>query len=97
LGAIKNKSDVLKSYRYNVLDAYPAYFDSYKDFDVIKEYVNSIENLYCIGRNGSHTYNNMDHSTLGGFLAAETILNKTPKEVLWDVNTEKDYQETTSS
>ena len=96
LGAIKDKSDILKSYRLNVEKAYPAYFDSYKDFDVIKNFINAISNLYCIGRNGQHKYNNMDHSTLSGILAAESIINKTPKEFLWEINTEKDYQETKS-
>lgn len=93
LGAIKSKSDVLKSYRLNIKDAYPAYFDSYKDFDIVKRYLNTIDNLYCIGRNGQHKYNNMDHSTLSGILAAQSILTGTAKEALWEINTEKDYQE----
>lgn len=94
LGAIKDRSDILKSYRLKVKDAYPAYFDSYKDFDEIKDFINKIENLYCVGRNGQHKYNNMDHSTLCGILTAEAIINQSPKELLWNVNTEQDYQET---
>lgn len=95
--AIKDKSDVIKSYRKKIKKAYPAYFDSYKDFDKIKHYLDSIKNLYCIGRNGQHKYNNMDHSTLSGIIAAEIIKNNSTKDVLWEVNTEESYQETTSN
>ncbi len=96
LGAITSKDDVIKSYRYAAKDAYPAYFDSYKDFGQVREFLNNIDNLYCIGRNGQHKYNNMDHSTLSGILVADTIINKKQKDSLWNINTEKDYQETKS-
>ena len=60
-----------------------------------KEYLLSIDNLYCVGRNGQHRYNNMDHSMLTGLIAADYIKeNKTDKEALWTVNTEKEYHET---
>ena len=53
------------------------------------------DNLYCVGRNGQHRYNNMDHSMLTGLIAADYIKeNKTDKEALWNVNTEKEYHET---
>ena len=48
----------------------------------------------CIGRNGQHKYNNMDHSTLSGIRAAEIIISGEDKTVLWDINTEQAYQET---
>lgn len=85
---------VERSYRLKVEKAYPAYFDTYKDFDKIKDYINSIDNLYLIGRNGQHKYNNMDHSVLSGIKAAEAIINGSDKCKLWDVNTEQSYQET---
>lgn len=94
IGAIKNNCDILKSYRLKAEKAYPAYFDTYSDFDKIKEFLNSIENLYCIGRNGQHKYNNMDHSVLSGITACDVIKNSFPKDILWEVNTEKSYQET---
>ena len=81
--------------RVKVKKAYPAYFDSYKDFDSVKEYLNTIDNLYCIGRNGQHRYNNMDHSMLSAIYAVSDILeNKKDKEKIWNVNTEKEYHET---
>lgn len=87
-------SKVLDSCCYRVKKAYPAYFDSYNKFDIVKEYLINIDNLYCIGRNGQHRYNNMDHSMLTGIKTAEYIVNnKGTKEDIWDVNTEKTYHE----
>ena len=94
INALKSKDDVIKSYRLKVEKAYPAYFDTYEFFDQIKSYINSIDNLYCIGRNGQHKYNNMDHSTLSGIIAADIIKNNSDKNLLWSVNTECSYQET---
>ena len=94
LDAIKSKEDVLESHRLKIEKAYPAYFDTYKDFDKIRDFINSIDNLYCIGRNGQHKYNNMDHSTLSGITASDIIINNKSKNILWNVNTEQSYQET---
>lgn len=93
INAIQSKEDVLKSYRFKVEKAYPAYFDSYENFDVLKSYIYSIENLYCIGRNGQHKYNNMDYSTLSGIMAAAIIKNNSDKTILWSVNADETYQE----
>ena len=88
------KEDVIDSHLEKMKKAYPAYFDSYKDIDIVKNYLNGIENLYCIGRNGQHRYNNMDHSMLTGFIAAQTIIEgKKEKDTIWNVNTEKEYHE----
>ena len=94
INAIESKRDIEKSYRLKEEKTYPAYFDTYKDFDKIKGFVDSIENLYLIGRNGQHKYNNMDHSTLSGIVVFETIVNNSDKTKLWYVNTEQTYQET---
>ncbi|HSE61057.1 MAG TPA: NAD(P)/FAD-dependent oxidoreductase [Candidatus Saccharimonadales bacterium] len=73
---------------------YPAYFGTYNKFDVLKRYVNTYENLFLIGRNGMHRYNNQDHSMLTAMVAVENIKNgiKT-KDNLWKINTEKEYHE----
>ena len=77
-----------------VKKAYPAYFDTYKDIDKIIEFLDKYENLYCIGRNGQHRYNNMDHSMMTAFEAVNNIMTgKTTKENVWNVNTEKEYHE----
>ncbi|MBR1681090.1 hypothetical protein IJ707_04795, partial [bacterium] len=92
LGLIK-KEDVISAIRLKVQKAYPAYFDSYKDFDKIREYLDGFENLYCIGRNGQHRYNNMDHSMLTGIEAVKVIKGKSSKETLWNINAEQEYHE----
>lgn len=90
---IINENDVLGSTLVRVKKAYPAYFGTYKDFDRVKEELNKIPNLYCIGRNGQHRYNNMDHSILSAFEAARAMINGTDKNIVWSVNTEKEYHE----
>ena len=90
-------NDNVKSSRIiRIKKAYPSYFGSYDSFYKIKDYINSIENLYCIGRNGQHKYNNMDHSILSGMVVSRIITQNHDKNILWDINTESDYQETKS-
>jgi len=91
---IISKEQVQDSHRERVKKAYPAYFDTYKDMDVLIEYLNKIENLYCVGRNGQHRYNNMDHSMATAMEAAKNIKNgDRSKDNIWNVNTEKEYHE----
>lgn len=94
MNIINKKEDILDFHTEHVEKAYPAYFDSYKDIDKVINYLNSIENLYCVGRNGQHRYNNMDHSMMSGFLAAKSIVErKDIREEIWNVNTEEEYHE----
>ena len=89
-----DKSDVLDSVRLKVKKAYPAYFDTYAQFDTLKDYLSEIDNLWCLGRNGQHRYNNMDHSMLTAIEAVRAIkAGSTDKSVVWSVNTEKEYHE----
>lgn len=74
--------------------AYPVYDDGYYDLDIIKHWINDISNLRCIGRNGQHCYNNMDHSMEMGIDAAKSILDKNyNRECLWNVNKKQEYIE----
>ena len=86
----------------NVLDAtvvrepktYPAYFGTYKRFDEIRHWLDSMLNLFPIGRNGMHRYNNQDHSMLTAMVAVDNILaGRTDKSNLWNINTEQNYHE----
>ena len=75
--------------------AYPAYFGSYDNLHIVKDYVNRIDNLFLIGRNGMHKYNNADHSMLAAMTAVDNIINGViSKENIWEVNTETEYHET---
>ncbi len=91
---IIDKQDVLDSVRINIKKAYPAYFGTYSEFDKVREYLNGFGNLFCLGRNGQHRYNNMDHSMLTSFVAVDLIKNgSTDKKELWNVNSEEEYHE----
>ncbi len=95
IGVIEGKESVLDSTLIRVKKAYPAYFGSYANFDSVKDWLSGIENLYCIGRNGQHRYNNMDHSMVTAMVACELIKSGSlDKSALWSVNTEKEYHET---
>ena len=91
---IIDKEDVLDACELKVKKAYPAYFDSYDHFDEVKDFLNNINNLYCIGRNGQHRYNNMDHSMLTAIETVRVIKNNLDKSIIWNVNADKEYHET---
>jgi protoporphyrinogen oxidase len=75
--------------------AYPAYFGSYTRFDVIRSFLDGYANLFLIGRNGMHKYNNQDHSMLTAMAAVDAIAaGSSEKSAIWDVNAEDDYHET---
>lgn len=77
---------------------YPAYFGSYDNFDKIRHFTDGIENLYLIGRNGMHKYNNQDHSMLTAMTAVDHLISgEKSKAGIWAVNTEEDYHEETGS
>ena len=94
LGLIQNEDNVLDFHVERVKKAYPAYFDTYSQIDKLRNYLNSITNLYCVGRNGQHRYNNIDHSMCTSFETVKNIINNvTDKSNIWNVNTEKEYHE----
>lgn len=94
MGVISSVSDVLDAHREKVKKAYPAYFDTYSEIDTLVSCINTYENLYCVGRNGQHRYNNMDHSMVTSFETVENILSgRKDKTNIWNVNTEKEYHE----
>ena len=90
---IINAADVKLSVRVKVPKAYPAYFDAYENISELRAGLDEIQNLYCIGRNGQHRYNNMDHSMLTAIAAVKAIAEDFPKAEIWNVNAEKNYHE----
>ena len=94
MGVIEKPEDVLDSHRERVKKAYPAYFDTYDRIDEVIDYLDGFGNLYCVGRNGQHRYNNMDHSMATAIEAVDNIKSgKTTKENVWSVNTDQSYHE----
>lgn len=94
MGVIDSADQVKDYHKETVKKAYPAYFDTYDHIDEVIEYLDGFKNLYCIGRNGQHRYNNMDHSMATAFEAARNIINGvSDKRNVWNVNTEQEYHE----
>jgi protoporphyrinogen oxidase len=87
-------ADVLDACVIRMPKTYPAYFGSYERFDEIREYVSKFENLFLVGRNGMHKYNNQDHSMLTAMTAVDNIVaGRTDKSNIWALNTEMEYHE----
>jgi protoporphyrinogen oxidase len=92
---VADPADVVDTTVIRVPKAYPAYFGTYRDFQRVREFTDSFANLFLVGRNGMHRYNNMDHSMLTAMAAVENIrTGRTDKSGLWAVNAEEDYHET---
>ena len=95
MDVIRDADEILDFHIEKVKKAYPAYFGTYDRMGELTAWLNKIENLFCIGRNGQHRYNNMDHSMMTAFCAVDLFLaGSTDKEYIWSVNTEKAYHET---
>jgi protoporphyrinogen oxidase len=91
---IIERADVLDGVVIRVPKTYPAYFGTYDEFDVIRSYTDRFANLFLVGRNGMHRYNNQDHSMLTAMAAVENIRDGVAeKENIWAVNTEEEYHE----
>ena len=74
--------------------AYPAYFGAYERFGEVQEFLDGCVNLFLVGRNGMHKYNNQDHSMLTAMVAVDNIVaGRTEKSNIWAVNTEMEYHE----
>ena len=94
MGLIASETEALDTHVERVKKAYPAYFDTYDRIGELREWLDTIPNLFCVGRNGQHRYNNIDHSMCTSFEAVRNILSgETKKDNLWNVNTEKEYHE----
>ena len=88
------REDVLDITIQRMEKTYPAYFGTYNQFDKIRNYTDRFENLFLVGRNGMHKYNNADHSMLTAMVAVDNIIaGVTGKENIWAINTEQEYHE----
>jgi len=74
--------------------AYPGYYGTYGRFEELRGYLDAFPNLFLVGRNGMHRYNNQDHSMLSAKKAVEAILaGSADKRAIWDVNIDDAYHE----
>jgi protoporphyrinogen oxidase len=73
--------------------AYPYYDGDYKaNVDILRGWLaSSATNVYPVGRNGMHKYNNQDHSMYTAMLSVENLLGA--DHDVWSVNVDEDYHE----
>ncbi len=87
-------ADVRDGHVVRVPKTYPAYYGTYERFDEVRYYLDDFENLFLVGRNGMHKYNNQDHSMLTAMTAVDQIIaGRIDKAELWGINTEQEYHE----
>ena len=91
---ILDAEDVSDGHVVRVPKTYPAYFGTYERFDELREFTDGFENLFLVGRNGMHKYNNQDHSMLTAMTVVDGIVaGRVDKAALWGINTEQEYHE----
>jgi protoporphyrinogen oxidase len=91
---ILRTSEVLDGHVVRVPKTYPAYFGTYARFDELRTWTDSFTNLFLVGRNGMHKYNNQDHSMLTAMAVVDGIAaGHVDKQALWSINTEQEYHE----
>lgn len=95
IGIIETE-DVLDSTVIRMEKAYPAYFGTYDRFDAVRDFTDRFDNVFLIGRNGMHRYNNADHSMLTAMTAVDNIVSGVrSRDTIWTINTETEYHEST--
>lgn len=92
---LADEADAMDAVVVRMPKAYPGYFGSaYQRFDELRQWLDGIGNLYLVGRNGMHRYNNQDHSMLSARLAAQAILGQPVSQAdIWAVNIDDEYHE----
>ena len=90
---IAQANDVVDAVALRMKKAYPAYFGTYGEFPTVRDYLDTVEGLYVMGRNGTHRYNNMDHSMLSARAAVRAAFGEGTRAEIWDVNADEAYQE----
>jgi protoporphyrinogen oxidase len=97
IGILKT-AEVLDAHVVRVPKTYPAYFGTYDRFDELREFTDRFENLYLVGRNGMHKYNNQDHSMLTAMAVVDGIAaGHVDKAAVWGINSEQEYHEEKSA
>ena len=91
---ILRAEDVHDAHVVRVPKTYPAYFGTYSRFDELREWVDGYSNLFLVGRNGMHKYNNQDHSMLTAMTVVDGLAaGHVDKAAIWGINTEQEYHE----
>jgi protoporphyrinogen oxidase len=90
---LANYADIDDGRVVRVPKSYPVYDSDYRErLETIRKFVDSLENVQTIGRNGLHRYNNQDHAMLTGMLAVRNLMLGEQND-LWSVNADQEYHE----
>ena len=75
--------------------AYPVYDQNYKEIvnKISNEIENNYQNLFLVGRNGMHKYNNQDHAMMSSLLTVDNIKANKKKHDIWNINVDAEYHE----
>jgi len=93
IGILKT-AEVLDAHVVRVPKTYPAYFGTYDRFEELRAWMDRFENLFLVGRNGMHKYNNQDHSMLTAMAVVDGIATGyVDKDAVWGINSEQEYHE----
>jgi protoporphyrinogen oxidase len=93
IGILKT-AEVIDAHVVRVPKTYPAYFGTYDRFAELREWTDRFENLFLVGRNGMHKYNNQDHSMLTAMAVVDGIAaGHVDKASVWGINSEQEYHE----
>ncbi len=93
IGILKT-AEVLDAHVVRVPKTYPAYFGTYERFEELRAWMDRFENLFLVGRNGMHKYNNQDHSMLTAMAVVDGIAaGHVDKDAVWGINSEQEYHE----
>jgi protoporphyrinogen oxidase len=93
IGILKT-AEVLDGHVVRVPKTYPAYFGTYDRFAELRGYTDSFSNLFLVGRNGMHKYNNQDHSMLTAMAVVDGLAaGGVNKAAVWEINTEQEFHE----
>ncbi len=94
IGLLGTEAVVHRCCALRVPRAYPSYIGGYGRLALLRDELDRFDNLWCVGRNGQHRYNNQDHSMLAAMTAVDQIAAGTvDKAAIWAINTEEDYHE----
>ena len=91
---VLDPAEVCDAHVVRVPKSYPGYFGTYDRFDELRRYLEGFDNLFPLGRNGMHKYNNQDHSMLTAMTAVDGVVaGAIDRQALWRINTEQEYHE----
>lgn len=96
---LADPADLLDTTVIRAPKAYPAYFgEAWPRFEALREALDGLHNLWLVGRNGMHRYNNQDHSMLSARHAVQAIVaGRRDKQAVWSVNIDDSYHEETDA